>query len=185
VSESLAVTRCAVHFGRAAHDRCPVCSRPRCDDDALEYGERGCAACLAASNRRRALTPLESLLSGAQVIVPVAVVGGWIYSQYVEVHVFSWLVPALIGIAGASFGAWRRRAPYLRQPAVVGAVTALLGTAFGFRLFPHGPHDPLHPWHEVGFPYLCAVVAAALWPLVLGPPRRSAEREIVSSWPAP
>lgn len=181
MSESPTVMRCAVHPSRAAHDQCPVCSRPRCDDDSLEYGGRGCAACLTPTSRKRIASPVEALLSGAQVIVPVAAIGGWIYSQYVEVHIFSWLVPALIGIAGASFGAWRRRAPFLRQPALVGAVAGLLGTAFGFRLFPHGPHDPLHPWHEVGFPYLCAVVAALVWPLVLGPPRRSAEPELVSS----
>jgi hypothetical protein len=105
------------------------------------------------------------------VIVPVAVIGGWIYSQYVEVHLFSWLVPALIGIAGASPGSLFRRAAR-SNPAVIGAIAGLLGTAFGFRLFPHGPSNPLHPWHEVWFPYAASVIAAIAWPVVLGPPRR-------------
>jgi hypothetical protein len=163
--------RCAVHAGRAAHDRCPVCDRPRCDEDAVDYGERGCAACVAATTQRRPVSPLEATVAAGQAIVPVAAIGGWIYSQYVEVHIFSWLVPALIGIAGSSAGIFRRQVS-ARRPVVIGAVAGLLGTALGFRLFPHGPHDPLHPFNEVGLPYLCAVVAAAVWPLVLGPPRR-------------
>jgi hypothetical protein len=56
----------------------------------------------------------------------------------------------------------------------IGVLASLLGTALGFRLFPHGPHDPLHPFHEVGLPYLCAAIAAVLWPIVLGPPKRAA-----------
>jgi hypothetical protein len=104
----------------------------------------------------------------------VAVIGGWIYSQYVEVHIFAWAVPILIGVAGswAAAVAWQRGGGWARPAIVIGAVAALCGTAFGFRLFPHGPHDPLHPWHEVGLPYLCTVAGAVLWPVVLGPPRK-------------
>jgi hypothetical protein len=110
----------------------------------------------------------------AAAIVPVAALGGWIYSQYVEVHVFAWLVPSLLGVAGSwsTTALWQRAAAPSRFAVGLGVFAALLGTAFGFRLYPHGPHDPLHPFHEIGFPYLCAVVTAVLWPLVLGPPKR-------------
>ena len=29
------------------------------------------------------------------------------------------------------------------------------------------------PWHVVGLPYICTAVAAIVWPIVLGPPRRT------------
>jgi MFS family permease len=123
---------------------------------------------------------IAALVSAAAPVVPVAAIGGWIYSQYVEVHVFSWLVPALIGVAGssASSALAQRRTPSTarrtsRVPLLMGAIAAVLGTALGFRLFPHGPHNPLHPWNEVGLPYLAAAIAAVVWPLVLGPPRRA------------
>jgi hypothetical protein len=123
----------------------------------------------------RAVTPIEALVTAGQVVVPVAAIGGWIYSQYVEVHVFSWLVPTLIAIAGSSTGILSRQVLPQRRPygAAIGVLAGLLGTALGFRLFPHGPHDPLHPFHEVGLPYLCAVIAAIVWPIVLGPPAKS------------
>ncbi|HWA67879.1 MAG TPA: hypothetical protein VG899_16065 [Mycobacteriales bacterium] len=185
MSERSVVMRCAVHSGRAAHDECPVCGRARCDDDVREFGSRGCAACVVDQAPARPVSALAAVVSAAAPIVPVAGVGGWIYSQYVEVHIFSWLVPALIGVAGssASSALAARRTPMnaARQVnricVLTGAVAAVLGTALGFRLFPHGPHDPLHPWHEVGLPYLAAAVAAVLWPLALGPPRRSEPRE--------
>ncbi len=170
--DTIVALRCAVHPGRVARDRCARCERPRCADDAALYGEGGCAACHADALEAPAASALETFVAAAQVIVPVAVIGGWIYSQYVEVHIFSWLVPILIAVAGSSPGSFLRRAQPRVNPPVVGAIAGLLGTAFGFRLFPHGPHDPLHPWHEVGVPYLCAIAAAVLWPLVLGPPRK-------------
>ena len=125
--------------------------------------------CLAPSSQPVRVTPLHAAVRAGQAVVPVAAVGGWIYSQYVEVHVFSWLVPMLIAVAGSTSDLLRRNATPSRRPAVVGVAAGLLGTALGFRLFPHGPHDPLHPWHEVWLPYLAAVVAALVWPLVLGP----------------
>jgi hypothetical protein len=107
--------------------------------------------------------------------IPVAVIGGWIYAQYVEVPTFSWLVPVLIGVAAstATTSAWQRGGGWSRPAVAIAVVASLCGTAFGFRLFPHGPHDPLHPWHLVGTPYICTVLGAVLWPLALGPPRKS------------
>jgi MFS family permease len=172
--------RCAVHSGRAAHDECPVCGRARCDEDVREFGERGCAACVVNQAPVRLVSPIAAVVLAAAPVVPIAAIGGWIYSQYVEVHIFSWLVPGLIGVAGSSASSalsQRRSTPTRRRvsriPILMGAVAALLGTALGFRLFPHGPHNPLHPWHEVGLPYIAAAVAALAWPLVLGPPRRA------------
>jgi MFS family permease len=180
MSDGAVVMRCAVHSGRAAHDECPVCGRPRCDEDVRELGERGCAACVVNQAPRRVASPTTAIVAAAAPVIPIAAIGGWIYSQYVEVHIFSWLVPALLGVAGssASSALSQRLSPSERRrinfvAVTLGAVAAVLGTAFGFRLFPHGPHDPLHPWNEVGLPYLSAVIAAVIWPLVLGPPRRS------------
>ena len=169
------VLRCAVHPGRAAHDHCPRCDRPRCDDDGARYGGTGCAACLAASTQPGKTSPLLAPIATGLAIVPVAGIGGWIYSQYVEVEVFSWLVPLLIGVAGAwsTTVLWHRFAAPSKAATAIGLVAALCGTALGFRLFPHGPHDPLKPWHVVGLPYICTAVAAIVWPIVLGPPRRT------------
>ncbi|HVV77599.1 MAG TPA: hypothetical protein VHC43_16385 [Mycobacteriales bacterium] len=172
--ETIAALRCAVHPGRAARDRCPSCDRPRCDDDATAYGDRGCGACQVESDERRPRSRSERLIAAGLAGIPVAVVGGWIYSQYVEVHIFSWLVPALIGVAGSSTCAyaWQRGGGLSRPAVAISAVAAVLGTAFGFRLFPHGPHNPLHPANEVTFPYVCAALGAVLWPIALGPPRK-------------
>jgi hypothetical protein len=174
VQDTIAGFRCAVHPGRVARDRCPNCGRLRCDDDVAEYRDRGCAACLLeVAARRRPRSAAERAISAALSGIPVAVIGGWIYSQYVEVHIFAWVVPTLIGVAGswAAAVAWQRGGGWARPAVLIGAIAALCGTAFGFRLFPHGPHDPLHPLHEVGLPYLCTVAGAVLWPIVLGPPR--------------
>lgn len=172
--DPITALRCAVHPGRAARDHCPVCARPRCEEDARGYGVRGCSACLVETDEGRSRTVIERMISAGLAGVPIAVIGGWIYSQYVEVHIFSWLVPTLIGVAGASscVFAWQRGGGMYVPALVIGAVAAVLGTAFGFRLFPHGPHNPLHPWHLVAFPYVCAALGAVLWPVALGPPRK-------------
>ncbi|HVT63898.1 MAG TPA: hypothetical protein VHD81_01955 [Mycobacteriales bacterium] len=166
--------RCAVHPARAARDLCPKCERPRCLNDGLAYGASGCPACVEETAETRPRPLRERLVTAGLTIVPVAVIGGWIYSQYVEVSTFSWLVPALIGVAGASASTtvFQRGGGWARPAVLIGLVAAVLGTAFGFRLYPHGPHDPLHPWHVVGVPYLCAVAGSLLWPLALGPPRK-------------
>lgn len=166
--------RCAVHPSRVARDRCPNCDRPRCAEDALTHGAGGCAACVVEAVASQPRTFRERVIASGLTVVPVAVIGGWIYSQYVEVSTFSWLVPALIGVAGASASTtvWQRGGGWSRPAVMIGLVAAVCGTAFGFRLYPHGPHDPLHPWHIVGLPYICAVAGSLLWPIALGPPRK-------------
>jgi uncharacterized membrane protein YfcA len=116
----------------------------------------------------------ERVIAAGLTVVPVAVIGGWIYSQYVQVSTFSWLVPALIGVAGASASTtvWQKGGGWSRPAVIIGLIGAVCGTAFGFRLYPHGPHDPLHPWDLVGVPYISAVAGALLWPIALGPPRK-------------
>jgi hypothetical protein len=174
VPETTPALRCAVHPARAARDLCPVCERPRCADDVMAYAANGCAACLEETVVERPRAFHERVIRSALTVVPVAVIGGWIYAQYVEVSTFSWLVPALIGVAGSSASTtfWQRGGGWSRPAVMIGLVTALCGTAFGFRLYPHGPHDPLHPWHVVGVPYICAVAGALIWPIALGPPRK-------------
>jgi hypothetical protein len=165
--------RCAVHPGRPAHDSCPRCGRHRCAADASDFGERGCPACAEVRRTTRAWTHPNSAIAAGLAGVPVVLIGGWIASQYVDVHIFSLLVPALIGVAGTSAATSAWRAPGRSWPAVgIGALAGVLGTALGFRLYPHGPHDPLRPWRQVALPYLCAAVAAVVWPFILGPPRR-------------
>lgn len=172
--ETTIALRCAVHPGRAATDRCPICARPRCDEDVAAYRAAGCAACFVEAKEERPRSTPQRVIGAGLAGVPVAVIGGWIYAQYVEVQTFSWLVPILIG-AGASWACasgWQRGGGLFAPAIVIGVVAGLCGTAFGFRLYPHGPHDPLRPWHEVGLPYLCAIIGAVVWPFVLGPPRR-------------
>ncbi|HVT21409.1 MAG TPA: hypothetical protein VHE57_08490 [Mycobacteriales bacterium] len=176
MSAPIAALRCAFHPARPAVDRCPNCARPRCAEDAQSFGPKACAACATApaATAARPRGPAERVVCAGLTVVPVAVIGGWIYSQYVEVATFSWLVPALIGVAGAtaSTSAWQRGGGWSRPAIAIGIVSALCGTAFGFRLFPHGPHNPLHPWSVVGLPYICAALGALLWPVALGPPRK-------------
>ena len=116
-------------------------------------------------------------MRAAIAALPAGLIGGPIAAEYVRVHLFSLFVPALIGLVAtwlagqasyrSGLGAW---------PVVTaGAVAGVLGTALGFRLYPHGPHDPLKPLSEVGLPYLCTVGGAVLWSLLLRPPSRRAE----------
>lgn len=126
------------------------------------------------SSRRPIPSTLELLVRGGLAVVPITLVGGWIAAQYVEVHIFSWLFPALVGLAAAWLGGLavgRDGIPGLAVSAL-GAVGGLLATALGFRLFPHGPSDPLHPWSQNWLPYVCSVGGAALWLALLRPPPR-------------
>jgi hypothetical protein len=55
---------------------------------------------------------------------------------------------------------------------LIAAVAALLGAALAFRLESAGGQDPLGSWHEVGPPYLAALVGTLAWPIVFAPPAR-------------
>jgi hypothetical protein len=114
--------------------------------------------------------------------VPVAILGGFIAQEYVEVHIFSWLTPALIGLAAswAASAAVARTAVRWFVPVFAAVAAGLLGTALGLRLYPNGPNVVLHPFSLVGWPYFGAVVGAVLWPLVVGGPRRAASDDAVA-----
>jgi uncharacterized membrane protein YeaQ/YmgE (transglycosylase-associated protein family) len=172
VTTAPVATRCAVHPGRSRFDDCGVCGRSRCIDDARRHGDEGCQACRRPVSARR-VGRAELAVRAGLASIPAAYFGGWIATQYVDTHLFSLIVPALLGLAAtwlAGLASYRAGMPAVAV-VVVGALGGLLGTALGFRLYPHGPHNPLKPASLVDAPYLCAVGGALLWLLLLRPPR--------------
>src|SRR4051812_21989860 len=168
--------RCAVHPARPALDDCPVCGRPRCPVDASTYGATGCGACRAATQSRATVGLLPYAVRAGLAGIAVALVGGWIATQYVGVHLMSLVAPAVVGLAASwAVGAAARRQTSRLLVLALAAVAAVLGTALGFRLTPGG-QSPLHPAGEVGAPYLAALVGVVAWPLLLEP-RRGGKRE--------
>jgi hypothetical protein len=113
--------------------------------------------------------------------MPTAYLGGPIAAEYVDDHIFSLVVPLVLGVAacwpalvvchrsGRTGGALVRLS---LSAAAFAALCAVLGTAFGFRLYPGGPPQVVSPWSLVGLPYICAAGAALLWPLVYGAPKQ-------------
>jgi hypothetical protein len=101
-----------------------------------------------------------------------ALVGGAIVTQYVDDHIFCLVVPGLFGLATAAVATGAGEGRHAVPTAVC---AALLGTALGFRLTPGG-QSVLHPWHEVGPPYLCAALGALLWRVGFSPTGRRADR---------
>jgi hypothetical protein len=90
--------------------------------------------------------------------------GGWIATQYVGVHIFSLVLPGLVGLGGwwAASGAGGRGDRSARRLLLaVAGIAGLLGTAFGFRLVPGG-QSVLRPLGVVLAPYGCALLGAAL-----------------------
>lgn len=133
--------------------------------------------CLAPS------APAPAQASGGELVVraglaglAAALVGGWIATQYVYEHVFSVLVPGLLGLAtGAAVSVAVRRPSHqlVTLRLVAGAVMAVLGTALGFRLVVGGRQSVLHPGSVVAAPYLCAILGSLIWPVLAAPGRRS------------
>lgn len=102
--------------------------------------------------------------------------GGWIGTQYVDVHLFSIIAPALVGLAtgwAATSAAGGPADPQLRRRTLlVGAAAAVLSAGLAFRLESGGGQNPLSSWGEVGPPYVAAVIGTLAWPIVFGPPKR-------------
>ena len=117
----------------------------------------------------------ELLVRGGVAAMPVVLIGGWIATQYVYAHLFSWLFPALLGLAATWFVgiASYRRGLSTVPVIVVGAIAGVLGTALGFRLYPHSANLVLSSWSLVGLPYLSSIGGAALWSVLLRPPSRN------------
>lgn len=107
--------------------------------------------------------------------LPVAWIGGWIATQYVGVHLFSLVMPGLVGLSAwlAVNRATRLFAGSQRLfPAGAAVVIGLLGTALGFRLVPGG-QDLLHPAGVVVAPYACAVFGVLAGVALFAPPAAS------------
>jgi hypothetical protein len=166
--------RCAAHPARLAAGACPVCGRDRCAVDVTDYGAVGCSLC-ATRTASPPAGPAEILVRVSLAALAVALLAGWVAAQYVNVKYWSIGWPALLGlgVSGAASAA-AGSGPGRRQRVVLGAsaIVAVLGTALGFRLFDR-PVTPVHPWHQVGPPYLAALIGVLGWPLLFGAPGRS------------
>jgi hypothetical protein len=175
-------SRCVLHPGRVAADHCPVCERLRCAEDAATHGSAGCGICVSAPARRPPATISQVLVGAGLAALPGMFIGGAISADYIRDHIFSLVVPALVGISACwpalvvlhrsgRSGAQLRRLTL--AVSVFAAVCGVLGTGFGFRLDPGGPPQIVSPLHLVGGPYLSAALAGLFWPFVYGGPKRS------------
>jgi len=168
--------RCALHPARLAVGNCPRCARPRCGADAASYGERGCGACVATVAAAPGAPYAERTVRAGLAAFAVALVGGWIATQYVDVQFFSVVAPGLVGLAtgwAASAAAGGPRDARLRRTTLlVAAFAAVLSAGLAFRLEAGGGQDPVSSWHEVGPPYLAAIFGTLAWPIVFAPPAR-------------
>jgi hypothetical protein len=170
-------SRCAAHPARRAVDSCPVCGRPRCGADAAGYAGLGCPAC--ASTRPPAPAPrlAELAVRAGLAAFAIALLGGWIGTQYVRNKGFSWIAPGLVGLAAAwAAGAAGGAAPR-RVTSLVAAGAAVLSAALAFRVYVAGGLSPLHPAGRVLPPYVAAVVGVLAWPLLFGPTGRRHDDE--------
>lgn len=158
----LAAERCAVHPGRPAADRCPVCARPRCAADTV-LG-RACAVCGGQDLGARPSRPpldLGAVCGAAAAAHLTAVASGFVGQEYVEVRYFSLLVPAGVGILcaiAAEHGARGARGLVVR---VVAAAYAVLSAGLAFHL--EGSVGLLTPVGTVLPPYVAAAAGAWLW----------------------
>jgi hypothetical protein len=162
--------RCATHPARLAADVCPVCSRDRCAPDAAAYADRGCGVCAISRRADRLPGAVEVGVRSGLAALATAVVGGWVVTQHVNVHLMSLIAPALLGLAvcwAATAAGGARSAGQRRLVLLLAAGGAIAGTALGFRLFGR-PLTPLHPLHQVGPPYLTALAGVLGWPLLAG-----------------
>ena len=169
-----AASRCAAHPARRAVDDCPVCGRPRCGTDAVGFGRSGCPACTTAPVEVPAPGRPELLVRAGLAAMLVALVGGWIGTQYARNRGFSLIAPALVGIAVAWAVAAAAGGGQLsrRLLTLVAAVAAVLSAALAFRVYAAGGLSPWHPAGRVLPPYVAAVVGVLAWPLLFGPPKR-------------
>jgi len=171
--------RCAVHPARPAVDSCPTCGRPRCGADARALPS-ACHACadtplVAEVAPPRPVADDERLVRGALAAYAVAVVGGWIVSEYVGATLFSYAGPFLLGLfcgTAATRAAGTDRSAAARGPAAqrvrwVAVALSVLGVALGFLL--EGSRSPVSGSLDVLGPYVLALAGGWLGTL---PPRR-------------
>src|SRR3954451_17905985 len=167
-------SRCAVHPARRAVDDCPVCGRARCGSDAVNFGRSGCPACATAGAAEPAAGTPELLVRAGLAAMAVALVGGWIGTQYARNRGVSLIAPALVGmgVAWAAAAATGNGQISRRLVSLVAAVAAVLSAALAFRVYAAGGLSPLHPAGRVLPPYAAAVAGVLAWPLLFGPPKR-------------
>jgi hypothetical protein len=171
-------SRCAAHPARRAVDDCPVCGRERCGADSAGYGAAGCPAC--ASERPQAPLPglTEIVVRAGLAGLAVALVGGWIGTQYVRNRGFSLIAPAIVGIAIAWAVAAVAGHRHRRIASLVASVASVISAALAFRVYAAGGLSPLHPAGRVLPPYVAAVAGVLLWPLLFGPPKRRTDDDV-------
>src|SRR3954454_24992167 len=167
-------SRCAAHPARRAVDDCPVCGRPRCGSDAVNFGRSGCPACATSAVEAPAAGWAELLVRAGLAAMAVALVGGWIGTQYARNRGFSLIAPALVGMGAAWATAAATEGGNAGRRVVTGiaAVGALLSAALAFRVYAAGGLSPWHPAGRVLPPYVAAVVGVLAWPVLFGPPKR-------------
>jgi hypothetical protein len=172
-------SRCAVHPARRAVDECPVCERPRCGADAVDFGRSGCPACTATAAEAPDAGRAELLVRAGLAALAVAMLGGWIGTQYARNRGFSWIAPALVGM-GVAWAADTAVSGQVsrRVVSLIAAVAAVLSAALAFRVYAAGGLSPLHPAGRVLPPYAAAVVGVLAWPLLFGPPKRPRPPEL-------
>jgi hypothetical protein len=168
-TDELVDVRCAAHPARPAVDECPVCGRPRCGADAQAAPGGGCLQC--GGQPASGPTPpsfqrdLARLIAGTLAAVFLAELLAPVVSEYVGAKGFAEITPFLLGLACAAGAATAARTHGKGGIDIVvraiGAVAAILGTAFAFRLVP-GSLSPFHPAGTVLPPYGCAVLGAAV-----------------------
>lgn len=176
----MAEVRCAVHPGRPAVDRCPVCDRPRCGADLAAGREEGCEVCRGERATDRDLqrpAPHFELLVRALVAANLsATAWSFVLAEYVDAPLFKYLAPMVLGIlvgAVASAAAGSPRGGRLgHQVRVVSVGYAVLGAGLGFVL--EGTYSARPSSLHVLIPYAIAAAGAWLW---TAPPRavRSSE----------
>ncbi|MHB8451823.1 MAG: hypothetical protein ACYDAQ_15460 [Mycobacteriales bacterium] len=166
-----ALSRCAAHPGRPAHDACPVCGRLRCPADTAAAPGGGCLVCRGDTGRpaevaRSAATVTAALTRAGWAGTVVALVGAALGQEYVGAHLFSLIWPALVGMtagSGAMLGIGRLRLPGVAR--ILGAGYGVLSAAYSFH-FADTPYGQTGRWLP---PLVCAAAAGVLLPGLLTP----------------
>jgi hypothetical protein len=156
-----------VHPARPAVDSCPTCGRPRCGADAQQL-PGACHACAAAPatpevRPGRPVAADERLVRGALAAYAVAVLGGWVVSEYVGATLFSYAGPFLLGLfcgtaatrAAGTDRAAAARLPVARQVRRLAVAVGVLGVGLGFLL--EGSSAPVSGSLDVLGPYALAL----------------------------
>lgn len=171
--------RCVAHPALLGVDACPVCGRARCAGDVATFGATGCVLCSRDAGARRPVAlPALVVLLRAGVIGAIAIFpGGWILRQYVNVQYMSVAGPAVFGLLASAVvsAAGLRAVPGRWWTLGVAVVSAVLGTALGFRLF-GTPVTPIEPLRQVWLPYVASLIGAVAWPLLFGVSRQPSAR---------